>query len=68
VVVAGTESHPALRAIAATLARALPDTRFAELAGSGHVTYAERPDDFARAVAGFATEVTGRQPSQATAI
>jgi len=65
-VVAGTESHPALRAIAATLARALPDARFVELAGAGHVTYAERPDDFARAVAAFATEATSRQHSQAT--
>jgi 3-oxoadipate enol-lactonase len=37
-VIAGTESHPALRAIAAALARALPNTRFTELAGSGHVT------------------------------
>ena len=64
-VVAGTESHPALRAVTATLARALPDARFTELAGSGHVTYAERPDEFARAVAAFATEVTSRQHSQA---
>ena len=67
-VLAGTESHPALRAIAATLARALPDARFVELAGSGHVTYAERPDEFARVVAAFATEVTSRQHSQATRI
>lgn len=67
-VIAGTESHPALRAIAAALARALPDARFIELAGSGHVTYAERPDEFARAVAAFAAEVTGRQRSQATSI
>lgn len=57
-VIAGTESHPALRAFAATLQRALPDVRFVELAGSGHVTYAERPDEFARAVSTFATEVT----------
>lgn len=56
-VLAGTVSHPALRAIAATLARALPDARFVELDGSGHVTYAERPDPFARAVAAFAGEV-----------
>jgi 3-oxoadipate enol-lactonase len=56
-VVAGTESHPALRAIAATLVRALPDARFVELDGSGHVTYAERPEQFARAVAAFANEV-----------
>lgn len=60
-VIAGTDSHPALRAIAATLARALPDARFAELAGSGHVTYAERPDEFARAVAAFAAEVTSQR-------
>ena len=63
-VIAGTESHPALRAIAATLARALPDARFVQLAGSGHVTYAERPDQFAEAVAAFATEVTSRQHSK----
>jgi pimeloyl-ACP methyl ester carboxylesterase len=60
-VIGGTESHPALRAIAATLARALPDARFIELAGSGHVTYAERPDEFARAVTAFASEVTSPQ-------
>ncbi|MTD54559.1 alpha/beta fold hydrolase [Amycolatopsis pithecellobii] len=57
-VLAGTDSHPALRAIAGTLARALPDTRFVELDGSGHVTYAERPDEFAGVVAAFAAEVT----------
>ncbi len=56
-VLAGTTSHPALRSIAAALARALPDARFVELEGSGHVTYAERPDEFARAVAAFATEL-----------
>ena len=64
-VIAGTESHPALRAIAATLARALPDARFIELAGSGHVTYAEQPAEFARAVTAFATEVTSRPHSKA---
>ena len=67
-VLAGTESHPALRAIAAALVRALPDARFVELAGSGHVTYAERPDEFARAVAAFVTEVTSRQHSKATSV
>ncbi|HET6874418.1 MAG TPA: alpha/beta hydrolase [Acidimicrobiales bacterium] len=60
VVVAGTESHPALRAIAAALLRALPDARFVELEGAGHVTYAERPDEFAVAVAAFAHEMTAR--------
>ena len=57
-VIAGTDSHPALRAIAGTLVRALHDARFVELAGSGHVTYAERPDDFAAAVAAFASELS----------
>lgn len=56
-VLAGTISHPALRAIATALARALPDARFVEIDSSGHVTYAERPDEFAQAVAAFATEL-----------
>jgi 3-oxoadipate enol-lactonase len=56
-VIAGTTSHPALRSIARVLARGLPDARFVELLGSGHVTYAERPDEFARAVVAFATEL-----------
>lgn len=53
-VLTGEVSHPALRAIAATLAGALPHARLLTLAGAGHVTYAERPDEFAAAVAGFA--------------
>jgi 3-oxoadipate enol-lactonase len=65
-VIAGTTSHPALRAIAARLVRALPDARFVELEGSGHVTYAERADGFARAVASFATELAGRKPNSAS--
>jgi pimeloyl-ACP methyl ester carboxylesterase len=65
-VITGTQSHPALREIAAALARALPDARLTELAGSGHVTYAERPGEFAHAVAVFATEVTSQERSQAT--
>jgi 3-oxoadipate enol-lactonase len=56
-VIAGTTSHPALRVIAATLARTLPDARLLRLDGSGHVTYIERPDDFARAVRDHADEV-----------
>jgi 3-oxoadipate enol-lactonase len=56
-VIAGTTSHPALLSIARILARSLPNVRFVELPGSGHVTYAERPDEFARAVAAFATEL-----------
>jgi pimeloyl-ACP methyl ester carboxylesterase len=53
-VISGTRSHPALRTIAATIARALPDAQFVDIEGAGHVTYAERPDAFARAVASFA--------------
>jgi pimeloyl-ACP methyl ester carboxylesterase len=53
-VIAGTTSHPALRAIAVTLARTMPDARLVELDGSGHVTYFERPDEFAAAVRNFA--------------
>jgi pimeloyl-ACP methyl ester carboxylesterase len=64
-VIAGTESHPALQAIAATLVRSVPDTRLVELEGSGHVTYAEHPEAFASAVAAFATEITGHQPAPA---
>lgn len=59
-VVAGEISHSSMRAIARRLAAALPDARFVELAGSGHVTYAERPDDFADALAVFAAEVDRR--------
>ena len=60
-VVAGTASHPALRTGARTLAGWLPDARYLEL-DCGHVTYAEQPEQFARAVAAFATEAT-RSPA-----
>lgn len=56
-VIAGTDSHPALREGAHTVARGLPDARFLEL-DCGHVTYAERPAEFARAVAAFVAEIT----------
>lgn len=59
-VVAGDTSHPSLRSVARALAAALPDVRHVELADCGHVTYAEQPDDFARAVAVFAAELDGR--------
>lgn len=64
-VLSGTDSHPALRAIATTLARVLPDARFVELEGSGHVTYAERPQEFARAVTAFSPEITSDTPAAA---
>jgi pimeloyl-ACP methyl ester carboxylesterase len=62
-VISGSTSHPALRAIAATLARTLPDARLLALDGSGHVTYFERPDDFARAVREHADKVLARDRS-----
>lgn len=55
-VLAGTTSHPALLSVTHRLAAALPDTRLVELEACGHVTYAERPDDFAHAVSVFAAE------------
>lgn len=57
-VVTGTTSHPCFQAVARTLADGLPDARLCRLAGSGHVTYAERPEEFAQAVAAFAHGVT----------
>ena len=56
-VIAGTTSHPALRVIAATLARTMPHARLVELDGSGHVTYAERPEEFADAVRNFSRQL-----------
>jgi hypothetical protein len=56
-VISGVDSHPALRAIATRLARALPNPRWIEFADCGHVTYAEQPERFAAAVAVFAHEI-----------
>jgi pimeloyl-ACP methyl ester carboxylesterase len=59
-VLAGDRSHPTLRALAHRLASALPDARFVELEECGHVTYAEQPGAFARAVSVFAAEISCR--------
>jgi pimeloyl-ACP methyl ester carboxylesterase len=64
-VLAGDSSHPSLRSVARRLAAALPDARFVELAGCGHVTYAEQPDAFASAVSVFASEIDARQAGAA---
>jgi len=56
-VIAGGASHPALRDGAHSLAAQLPDVRLVEL-DCGHVTYAEEPEEFARAVAALAGEIT----------
>ena len=63
-VLAGDRSHPSLRALAHLLAAALPDARFVELEECGHVTYAEQPGAFARAVSVFAAEISRRTTAQ----
>jgi 3-oxoadipate enol-lactonase len=50
VVVSGSESHPVLRRVARVIAESMPNGRLVELAGVGHVTYAEAPEEFARLV------------------
>jgi 3-oxoadipate enol-lactonase len=63
-VLAGDRSHPSLRALAHRLAAALPDARFVELEECGHVTYAEQPGAFARAVSVFAADIGRRTTAQ----
>lgn len=65
-VLSGSVSHPSFRSVAHDLATALPDVRFVELEGSGHVTYAERPDEFENAVRVFATELDRRTKTAST--
>jgi pimeloyl-ACP methyl ester carboxylesterase len=59
-VIAGSTSHPSLRSTAHRLAAVLPDARLVEMADCGHVTYAERPEEFAHAVSLFAAELHRR--------
>lgn len=59
-VVCGSESLALLRNVVAVVASAIPACRVVELAGSGHVTYYERPTEFAAAVADFAGALAGR--------
>ena len=49
-------------AVARTLADAVPHAQLHQISGSGHVTYAEQPDEFANAVSEFQTGLTN--PSQ----
>jgi pimeloyl-ACP methyl ester carboxylesterase len=58
VVITGSESPPALRRIVQILADTIPGCRAVELKGSGHVTYHERPAEFAAAVGSFADTLT----------
>lgn len=53
----GSDTHPAFRAIADVLEERLPDVRRVVVDGSGHVTYAEQPEQFATAVTSFAADV-----------
>jgi len=55
-VIAGSTSHPALIAGAHNLAAQLANARLVEL-DCGHVTYAERPAEFAHLVDTFAQEI-----------
>lgn len=52
-IVTGSESHPLLRHVASLLAENIPTAELIELEGSGHVTYAEKPEEFARAATEF---------------
>jgi pimeloyl-ACP methyl ester carboxylesterase len=56
-VIAGSSSPPGLGSVARILAAALPDARFVELDGSGHVTHLEMSDEFAATVAAFPAEI-----------
>lgn len=53
-IIRGSKSHPALRNVAQILAKHIPGAGFLELSGSGHVTYYEKPAEFASAVLSFA--------------
>jgi pimeloyl-ACP methyl ester carboxylesterase len=57
-VIRGSESDPSLRTIAGILAESIPGARLVELEGSGHVTYAEKPAEFAAAVQSFADQIS----------
>lgn len=61
-VVRGSESLPILRNVAGVVASTVPGCRLVELAGSGHVTYYERPAEFALVVADFARIVAALPP------
>jgi len=49
-IVSGTTSHPVLRRVAHVIAGAMPRARLEEIAGIGHVSYAEAPGAFAALV------------------
>jgi len=59
-IISGSASPPVLRSIAGIVAGAIRGARHQELAGSGHVTYYERPAEFAAAVFSFAESLGAR--------
>jgi 3-oxoadipate enol-lactonase len=61
-VIRGSESDLALRTIAGILAESIPGAQLGELQGSGHVTYFEKPAEFAAAVESFATALQPAHP------
>ena len=54
VMVSGSESNPVLRRVSLLIADSMPNGRFVEFPGVGHVTYAEAPSEFASVVLSFA--------------
>ncbi len=52
-VVRGTESMDVFQHVTATLSEGLPNSHLVEIAGSGHVTYFEKPAEFEAAVRAF---------------
>lgn len=62
----GSGSHPTLRRIAGVLADGIPTAELVELAGAGHVTYAEQPEAFAQAVIQFGRRLGLLQPADPT--
>lgn len=64
--IAGQDSNAFLKTTPKIIASTVPGAEFAEIAGSGHVTYAEQPDVFADLVRGFAGRVFGASGQDAT--
>lgn len=56
-VMSGSDSFRTGRTIARSLAASLPNSRFIEYEDCGHVTYAEKPEEFAQTVRAFARQV-----------
>lgn len=59
-VLCGADDEATPPALVRGLADALPDARYAEIAGAGHLPCLDRPDHVARHVAAFLDELTGR--------